>query len=52
MLHTYQMVKDHRTKEEVGDVSRVLDGDIDGFIKTYLMRKSTGSLAPPIPDDD
>jgi peptide chain release factor 2 len=40
VLHPYQLVKDHRTKEEVGDVNRVLDGDIDGFIKTYLMRKA------------
>jgi peptide chain release factor 2 len=52
VLHPYQLIKDHRTKEEVGDVNRVLDGDIDGFIKTYLMRKSTGSLAPPIADEE
>ena len=52
VLHPYQLIKDHRTKEEVGDVNRVLDGDIDGFIKTYLMRKSTGSLAPPAAEDD
>ena len=52
VLHPYQLIKDHRTKEEVGDVNRVLDGDIDGFIKTYLMRKSTGSLAPPVSEDD
>jgi len=52
VLHPYQLIKDHRTKEEVGDVNRVLDGDIDGFIKTYLMRKSTGSLAPPVSDED
>jgi len=52
VLHPYQLVKDHRTKEEVGDVHRVLDGDIDPFIKTYLMRKASGSLAPPADDDE
>ena len=51
VLHPYQLVKDHRTKEEVGDVNRVLDGDIDGFIKTYLMRKASGSLAPPVDEE-
>ena len=44
VLHPYQMVKDHRTKVEVGDINRVLDGDIDGFIKTYLMQKASGTL--------
>ena len=34
------MVKDHRTKVEVGNVERVLDGDIDPFIKSYLMQKA------------
>jgi peptide chain release factor 2 len=43
VLHPYQLVKDHRTKEEVGDVNRILDGDIDGFIKVYLMKKAAGS---------
>ena len=51
VLHPYQMVKDHRTKEEIGDVNRVLDGDLDDFIKVYLMRKSNGSLAPPSDDE-
>jgi len=44
VLHPYQLIKDHRTKVEVGDVNRVLDGDLDGFIKTYLMKKATGTL--------
>jgi peptide chain release factor 2 len=44
VLHPYQLIKDHRTKEEMGDVNRVLDGDIDGFIKTYLMKKASGAV--------
>ena len=42
VLHPYQMVKDHRTKLEVGNVERVLDGDLDPFIKSYLMQKAGG----------
>ena len=38
VLHPYTMVKDHRTEYEVGDAQRVLDGDIDGFIREYLNR--------------
>jgi peptide chain release factor 2 len=52
VLHPYQMVKDHRTKESVGDPSRVLDGDIDGFVKSYLMKRSSGTLGEPAADDD
>jgi peptide chain release factor 2 len=44
VLQPYQMIKDHRTKMAVGDVHRVLDGDVDGFIKTYLMKKASGTL--------
>ena len=44
VLQPYQMIKDHRTKLQVGDVQRVLDGDIDQFIKTYLMQKASGTL--------
>jgi len=51
VMHPYQMVKDHRTKEQVGDVNRVLDGDLDVFIKTYLMKKSSGTLGQAAPDD-
>ncbi len=52
VLHPYQLVKDHRTKEQVGDVNRVLDGDIDVFIKAYLMKKSSGTLAQPTAVED
>jgi peptide chain release factor 2 len=36
VMHPYSMVKDHRTDHEVGDVARVLDGDLDGFARAYL----------------
>ncbi len=38
VLHPYQVVKDHRTDYEVGDVNRVLDGDLDGFVRAYLLK--------------
>jgi len=44
VLQPYQMIKDHRTKYQVGDVNRVLDGDLDEFIKAYLMKKALGKL--------
>jgi peptide chain release factor 2 len=37
ILHPYKLVKDHRTNLEVGNVNRVLDGDIDDLIEAYLM---------------
>jgi peptide chain release factor 2 len=37
VLHPYRMIKDLRTKAEIGDVERVLDGDIDEFIKSNLL---------------
>jgi len=52
VLHPYQLVKDHRTKEEIGDVNRVLDGDLDGLIKVYLMRKAAGTLGQPAAADE
>jgi peptide chain release factor 2 len=38
VLHPYTMVKDHRTGFEMGDANRVLDGDLDGFIRAYLLQ--------------
>jgi peptide chain release factor 2 len=39
ILQPYRVVKDHRTDLEIGNVDAVLDGEIDGFIKTYLREK-------------
>jgi len=52
VLQPYQMIKDHRTRYQVGDVNRVLDGDVEEFIKTYLMQKSSGTLGTAAPDDE
>jgi peptide chain release factor 2 len=38
VFHPYKMIKDHRTEYEVGNVQPVMDGDLDGFIKAYLMQ--------------
>lgn len=37
VFHPYKMIKDHRTEYEVGNVQPVMDGELDGFIKAYLM---------------
>ena len=39
VMQPYQMIKDHRTKLERGDVQKVLDGDIDPFIRAYLLHR-------------
>ncbi len=41
-LHPTTRVKDHRTGHEVGDANRVLDGDIDGFVREYLNQQAAG----------
>ncbi len=52
VMQPYRMIKDHRTKFEVGDVDRVLDGDLDPFIRSYLMAKKTKGKLEIQPDDD
>lgn len=39
VFHPYKMIKDHRTDFEVGNVQPVMDGELDGFIKAYLMMR-------------
>jgi len=52
VIHPYRMVKDHRTKKETGNVDRVLDGDLDDFIKATLMAQARGTLAMGSASDD
>jgi len=52
VMQPYRLIKDHRTKFEVGDVERVLDGDLDPFIRSYLMAKKTKGKLEVEPDDD
>jgi peptide chain release factor 2 len=42
VFHPYKMIKDHRTDYEVGNIGPVMDGEIDGFIKAYLMMEKEG----------
>jgi len=42
VLAPYRLIKDHRTKLSIGDVDRVLDGDIEPFIHAYLVFRKTG----------
>ena len=51
VLQPYQLVKDHRTKYQDSQVDKVLGGDIDAFIKTYLMQKASGTLGQAAADD-
>ncbi len=41
VMHPYKMVKDHRTNRVIHDVDRVMDGDIDEFMRTYLLNASS-----------
>lgn len=51
VLAPYRLVKDHRTKLAIGDVDRVLDGDIDSLIHAYLVYKHTGKTAGDAKED-
>jgi peptide chain release factor 2 len=51
VLAPYRLIKDHRTKHSVGDVDRVLNGDLDSFIHAYLVYKRTGKTAGDGRDD-
>jgi peptide chain release factor 2 len=46
VLHPYRMIKDVRTRIEVGDTDRVLDGDLDPFIRAYLLSRRAEASAP------
>jgi peptide chain release factor 2 len=52
VLQPYRMAKDLRTRVEVGDVDKVLDGDLDPFIRGYLRMRREGGIPAPIVDDD
>jgi peptide chain release factor 2 len=52
VLQPYQMIKDHRTKMQVGDVNRILDGDLDPFINNYLLKKASGTLGAAVAADE
>ncbi|HEX7903129.1 MAG TPA: peptide chain release factor 2 [Chitinophagaceae bacterium] len=43
VFHPYKMIKDHRTDYEVGNIGPVMDGELDGFIKAYLMSEKEAS---------
>ena len=52
VFQPYTMVKDHRTKYEVGNIQSVMDGNIDDFIETYLKQKWQGLASDVGSDDD
>jgi peptide chain release factor 2 len=52
VLQPYQLIKDHRTKYSEGQVDKVLNGDVEPFIKDYLMKKASGTLGQASAADD
>jgi peptide chain release factor 2 len=51
VLAPYRLIKDHRTKLSIGDVDRVLDGDIDALIHAFLVWRKTGKVSGDTKDD-
>ncbi|HTC65283.1 MAG TPA: peptide chain release factor 2 [Candidatus Saccharimonadales bacterium] len=51
-LQPYRLIKDHRTKFEMGDVDRVLNGDLDPFIRHYLLARRKGTLGMAAETED
>ena len=52
VLQPYRIAKDHRTKVEVGDVDRVLDGDLEPFIRGFLLLRRRGGVPAGIDEPD
>ena len=52
VLQPYRIAKDHRTKVEVGDVDKVLDGYLEPFLRGYLLAKRRGTATSSVPDDE
>jgi peptide chain release factor 2 len=52
VLQPYRMAKDLRTRVEVGDVDKVLDGSLEPFIRGYLRMRREGGVPAPVVDDD
>jgi peptide chain release factor 2 len=52
VLAPYRLIKDHRTKLSIGDVDRVLDGDLDELIHAYLVWAKTGKVSGDVSKDD
>ena len=44
VFHPYNLVKDHRTGYEMGNIGAVMDGDLDGFINEYLKQSNLGTI--------
>lgn len=51
VLAPYRLIKDHRTKLSIGDVDRVLDGDLDSLVHAFLVWQKTGQTASDAKDE-